>query len=145
MKNGLYHREVYWEKEIQKQIAAALNSGLPLKFDDHAIDKKYERKISINGITKEKLKNGYCFEAEVKNNKVVKFAIRYGYNDTDDLASVWNPKSDCLYCKTIWINKKNDKHITLDESKYVSYPNKDMQHISISLGDVINEQNNNNK
>lgn len=142
MENGLYHYEVFWEEEIQKQIDAALNSGLPLKFDDHAIENKFKRQISINGITVKKLKNGYCFEATVKNDKVIKFVIRYGYNDIYDLASVWHPRTDCLYCKTIWLNKKDDKHITLDESKYVTYKNKEnSQHISISLADYINQKN----
>lgn len=143
MQDGLYHYEVYWEDEIQKQIDTALNSGLPLQFDPHAIANKYKRKISISGITVEKLKNGYCFEAAVKNNKVIKFVIRYGYNDTYDLSSVWHPKSDCLYCKTIWLNKKDDKHITLNENNYVTYNNNNVQHISISIGDLINQQKNN--
>ena len=144
MENGLYHCEVFWEKEIQNQIDTALNSGLPLQFDEHAIDNKYKRKISLSGITLDKLKKGYCFEASVKNDKVVKFVIRYGYNDVFDIASVWIPKPDCLYCKTIWLNEKNDKHITLDEKKYVAYKNKNnTPHISISLGDLINQQKNN--
>lgn len=140
MENGLYHCEVYWEAEIQKQIDAALNSGLPLRFDEHAVDKKYERKISISGITLDKLKKGYCFEAAVQKNKVIKFVIRYGYNDIYDLCSVWHPCADCLYCKTVWLNKKDDKHYTLDENKYVKYKNKKDVHISVSLGDLINQQ-----
>ena len=144
MEDGLYHFELNWNEEIQKQIDDALNSDLPLKFDAHAIDKKFSRKISTNGITKQKLKKGYCFEAKVENDKVIKFVIRYGYNDIDDLCSVWIPKDICLYCKTIWLNKKDDKHITLDESKYVAYKNeKNVQHISISLSDLINQQKNN--
>lgn len=143
MKDGLYHYEVYWEDKIQNQIDAALNSGFPLQFDKHAIENKYKRKISINNITIEKLKNGYCFEAEVKRDKVVKFVIRYGYNDIYDICSVWQPNVDCLYCRTIWLNKKNDKHLTLDENKYVQYKNIKDTHISISLSDLINQQKSN--
>ena len=68
----------------------------------------------------------------------------HNYRHIDDLCSVWIPKDICLYCKTIWLNKKDDKHITLDESKYVAYKNeKNVQHISISLSDLINQQKNN--
>lgn len=146
MQDGLYHYEVYWNEKIQHQILIALNSKLPLKFDSHAIENKFARKISISGITIEKLCGGYCFEAEVNKNKVVKFVVRYSYNDIYDLCSVWIPKQDCLYCKTIWLNKKNDKHYTLDERKYISYDNNknNSQHISISLGELINQQINNN-
>ena len=142
MKNGLYHCEVYWEKDIQNQIDKALNSELPLHFADHAIENKFARHISIDGITRQKLKAGYCFEATVKNNRVIQFVIRYGYDNTFDICSVWMPHSDCLFCKTIWLNKKDDKHITLDESKYVAYKNNNMQHISTSLGDLIAQQKN---
>lgn len=142
MENGLYHYEVYWDEEIQKQINSVLNSNLPLKFDIHAINNKFKRKISTNGITIDKLKQGYCFEAAVNNNRVIKFVIRYGYNDTYDLSSVWYPQNNCLYCKTIWLNKKDDKHYTLDECKYVSYSNKNIQHISVCIGELINHQKN---
>lgn len=143
MEDGLYHNELYWTEEIQNQIDAALNSELPLQFDDHAIENKYKRQISISGITIEKLKNGNCFEAQVKNNKVIKFVIRYGYNDIYDLSSVWRQKTYCLYCITIWLNKKDDKHVTLDASKYVEYRDEqNLQHISLSLGDLINRQKN---
>lgn len=140
MEDGIYHYEVYWEEEIQNQIDDVLNSGLPLRFDGHAINNKYKRKISISSINTEKLKNGYCFEAEVKKNKVVKFVIRYGYNDIYDLSSVWQPNVDCMYCRTVWLNKKNDKHVTLDENKYVKYKNKNNKHIGICLGDLINQK-----
>ena len=145
MKDSLYHCEVYWNENIQHQIEKALSSELPLIFDSHAIDNKFERKISISRITIKKLSLGYCFEAKVYKNKVVKFVIRYGYDDIYDLCSVWIPKSDCLYCKTIWLNKKDDKHYTLDEKKYVSYDNNknNSKHISVCLGDLINRQINN--
>lgn len=106
IKNGLYHCEVYWEDEIQNQIDAALNLELPLKFDEHAIDNTYERNISISGIKMQKLKNGYCFEAEVKNNKVIKFVIRYGYDDTYDLSSVWY---SAYFSKFRRVNKPKQK------------------------------------
>ena len=77
MKDGDYHCEVYWPNDIQVQIDKTLNSGLHLQFSAHAINNKFERKISTSNITIEKLKNGICFEATVKNNKVTKFVIRY--------------------------------------------------------------------
>ncbi len=144
MKDGDYHCEVYWPNDIQVQIDKTLNSGLHLQFSAHAINNKFERKISTSNITIEKLKNGICFEATVKNNKVTKFVIRYGFNDIYDLSSVWMPKSDCLFCKTIWLNKKDDKHETLIKNNYVTYNyENDIQHISIRIGDLINNSKNN--
>lgn len=142
MEDGLYHFEVYWNEKIQKQIDVVLNSGLPLRFDAHAIENKFKRKISTDRITIEKLKKGYCFEAEVKKDKVVKFVIRYNYNVTYDLATVWRPRADCLYCVTVWLNESHDKHYTLDSNKYVigKIDEKNEQHISLGLGDVINQQ-----
>lgn len=115
MENGLYHREVYWTDDVQKQIDVALNSGLQLQFSNHAIDKEFIRQIPTSSITIDKLKNGECFEVLMENNKVIKFVIRYGFDDIYDLSSVWIPNSDCLFCKTIWLNKKTDKHKTLDK------------------------------
>ena len=143
MEDGLYHFEEYWNEEIQKQIDTALNSGLPLRFDGHAIENKFKRKISIDGITVEKLKKGYCFEAEVKKDKVIKFVIRYNYNTDYDLATVWRLRTDCLYCVTVWLNASDDKHYSLDPSKYVTgnSDEKNDKHISsLSLGDLIRLQ-----
>ena len=54
------------------------------------------------------------------------------------------PKSDCLFCKTIWLNKKDDKHETLIKNNYVTYNyENDIQHISIRIGDLINNSKNN--
>lgn len=140
MKDGLYHVEVFWEEEIQNQINALLNLNFPLKYDAHAKENMLKRGISTSGVNLEKLNGGYCFEAEVKRSKVIKFVIRYGYNDTMDLCSVWLPKKDCLYCKTIWLNEKDDKHYTLDANKYVSDNNEHkISHISVSISDLINQ------
>lgn len=121
MENGLYHYDVFWEIELQKQINSILNSNLPLKFSCHALENKLKRKISTSNITLDYLKSGFCFEAEVNTNKVVKFAIRNDYNNAFDISSVWIINSDCLFCKTIWLNNRNDKHSTLDKNKYVTY------------------------
>lgn len=138
MENGLYHREVYWTDDIQKQIDVALNSGLQFQFSNHAIDKEFIRQIPTSSITIDKLKNGECFEVLMENNKVIKFVIRYGFDDIYDLSSVWIPNSDCLFCKTIWLNKKTDKHKTLDKKNYVTYKSNEIQHISSSIGEILN-------
>ena len=70
MENGLYHREVYWTDDVQKQIDVALNSGLQLQFSNHAIDKEFIRQIPTSSITIDKLKNGECFEVLMENKKI---------------------------------------------------------------------------
>ena len=111
---------------------------MQLQFSNHAIDKEFIRQIPTSSITIDKLKNGECFEVLMENNKVIKFVIRYGFDDIYDLSSVWIPNSDCLFCKTIWLNKKTDKHKTLDKKNYVTYKSNEIQHISSSIGEILN-------
>jgi len=71
----------------------------------------------------DKYKFGYLFEVETDDyDRVVKFVIRIPYNDRYDCVSVFRTTDDSskLLMVTAWLNDKDDKHYTLDKTKYTS-------------------------
>ncbi len=55
-------------------------------------------------------------EVEVINNKVTKMVFRTKYDATFDIIIVMNLPD--LSVRTVWLNKRSDKHRTLDRNKY---------------------------
>lgn len=57
-------------------------------------------------------------EVETINDTPVKGVYRFSYDDTYDLCMAIMYENNRV--KTLWLNKKDDKHKTLDVSKYFS-------------------------
>jgi len=111
LKDGLYHKEVYMpEVEIISSIEQ-------VNYTLHALDAAESDPYDVII-----LKNEYDFsksdtiEIEVKDNEVIKLVSRFDYNNEYDLIVVIVPQNKNV--KTLWLNEKNDTHLTLDTSKY---------------------------
>ena len=63
------------------------------------------------------IRKGDLFEVGVTGNTVTKMAVRMPYDDRIDLIIVFKPRDG--FVKTVWANEKNDKHRTLNRSRYI--------------------------
>lgn len=61
-------------------------------------------------------KEAKVIEISVENGIIEKILYRTRYNDSHDLCLVVIPGVNRV--KTVWLNKRSDKHSTLDRSKY---------------------------
>jgi len=107
----LYHREIGFPKNV-KLFTGVFN----LSYSFHA---KSAANSDIYGLMElpETLDvtTGTPVEIEVENGIVVKSVYRAGYDDELDMVIVLKSNG---FVKTVWFNKKSDKHNTLDHSKY---------------------------
>ena len=62
----------------------------------------------------------YLYEIETRHkNYLIKAVLRTSYDDNRDINIVFGKRdNNKLMVKTAWLNKKTDKHYTLDCSKY---------------------------
>lgn len=74
----------------------------------------------INLPTQLDTNNAKCIEVEILNGKVSKLVYRIKYNNAVDLVLVVVPYITEFKVKTVWLNKIEDKHATLNISKYIA-------------------------
>ncbi len=110
----LYHSEVYFPEKLK----AAIPQSVTLAYSGHALRACLNDRYGyINGPRWIDTTKGHVFEAEVINGKLVKFCIRMSYDALHDISIV--VAHDTQYVvKTLWLNRKTDKHRTLDKNKY---------------------------
>lgn len=58
-------------------------------------------------------------EVGMEAGRVKKVVVRTSLDQKNDVIYVLIPGPSAWLVKTVWINEKNDKHKTLDRSKYV--------------------------
>ena len=116
----LYHKDVFWNNNFENESKKLVNSVKYISFHlkEHLknLDKKHIYKMSDiwNCLNKIKQNQGYLFEVETENGKVIKSVYRVTLNNEYDLCLV------IRYSKiiTAWLNKTNDIHKTLNINKY---------------------------
>jgi hypothetical protein len=120
--NGLYHKQLKWYNSFDFEIKQILKLNNPYKLSYHAITQcndEWRRQYDISTIDNIDVLNGDVFEVEITSGKISKFCIRCKYNNKYDITLVIIPKNDCLFIKTLWLNKFKDNHKTLLYNKYV--------------------------
>ena len=110
-RDGLYHKEIRLPKISFRDIEVVLN------YSYHAIEAaesdrfgKVELPYSINFNRVE------LVEVEIHKGRVNKLVVRKHHDSLNDLVLV--VLVDTLKVKTVWLNRKNDNHRTLDARKY---------------------------
>lgn len=112
---SLYHREVGFPACVE------LPKGkFSLEWSEHA---QQQCVMDINGaikVTPTIILDPYrIFEVQLsQDQKIEKFAYRTRYNGRCDITYVFIPQGENLFIKTVWLNRRSDKHFTLDVSKY---------------------------
>lgn len=142
----LFHEEVYLNDNMRDIARRVLSNAENIIYTTHVME-HFNESSSRYGYTesdlhslindKEKLSSGSMFEVELNkciNNKnfswkVSKFVVRYALDDEHDISVVFRPNYNfhtnrydpkTLKVITAWINKKDDLHNTLDESRYTT-------------------------
>lgn len=129
---SLYHREVYWKNYFDKESKKIINS-IDITNPNHIsyhllqhicgndIDYLERRKhnIDIVSLTSQIIglqgsTSVFPFEVEVNNGHVTKCVVRAEYDENRDISIAFRYRK----VVTAWLNNKNDKHRTLDDSKY---------------------------
>ena len=131
IKTNLYHKKVFWKKHFDKALCFLVTSDT-IKVSSHIKGNTSNwcdhNKININKLIaivygcKNRINKHYLFEVETEYNtvtgfeKVTKAVIRTEYNCNKDIIIVLRKN----IIVTAWLNDKDDKHITLDDKKYVN-------------------------
>lgn len=103
----LFHKDIGIPKFLSMPRA-----GAPLKFGAHSIQALRDDNVTP---PKELPVDYKLIETEWTDGRVSKWVVRFGIDATDDLVLALNPDYSV---RTAWVNKKSDKHSTLDKRKY---------------------------
>ena len=128
MRDGLYHSDIYLPAEI---LTPWLGLRWRILYGTHAaraaLDDRYGRLRALP--TDLQIEPWMVFEAEVEDGELIKVCVRIGEGFTVegsegpvDLSLVLSSSrtaNGSLFVRTLWLNQRNDKHHTLDASKYV--------------------------
>jgi hypothetical protein len=88
-------------------------------YSQHALNAKSDRYGTIELPETITFSGENVFEVEIENNRVTKMAVRLPYKNDCDLCVVFLMGSG--FVKTVWLNKHEDTHKTLNLSKYSSH------------------------
>ena len=111
----MYYKEVGFPSSIE------LPSGKrSVEWSEHAIrEAEYDINGKIRYIDNIILDSYRIFEVETdKDGQITKFAYRTRYNAKCDVIYVFMQKGNNLFIRTAWLNRRSDKHTTLNLSKY---------------------------
>lgn len=123
--NKLYHKEIYFPNcNYKAYIEEIINK--PYILSHHVLEwletPNRSHNITLKGLNyaiyKIRRTNAQPFEIEMKDDKIVKCAIRIKYNNKQDITVVFLDKGDFTKIKTCWLNKNGDFHKSLDITKY---------------------------
>lgn len=113
--NGTYHKAIFLPKIKYP------NREIELTPSRHALEQAGKDRYGLIRIpARINFNNVDIIEVEIQAGKVFKVVIRMPYNNTCDL--VMPILINGAIIKTVWLNRKNDKHETLDHTKYIQKP-----------------------
>lgn len=114
---GLFHSELGFPSTFRPPTGVR-----PLQYSHHAkqaaTDDRYGNIELPSNLNLDEMK---LIEVGVENGSVSKFLYRGKMDDTRDICIVVIPKprGEKWFVKTVWINENNDKHRSLDVTKYL--------------------------
>lgn len=112
-----------WHSDIRLPAGFTAPRGRwPLNYSQHAIRASFSDHYGEIRILKSLTMSRFdVVEVETLDGEVVKLVIRGSYNeDFDIVMAVMPTASNTFFVKTVWLNRKNDRHATLDRNRYVS-------------------------
>ena len=124
--NRLYHKKVYWHKSFDVLAKELFNKNYSLHLFEYLLystDKHDMTMRELDRIIDELIDNKRCYflyEVETQaKDKITKCVLRTGYDLDRDISIVFaTSKDNKNIVKTAWLNRKDDRHTTLDKSKY---------------------------
>jgi len=116
-----YHKKIYFPINNQERLSAFCDNlnNKQWQFTKHTLDNLKYRNIDKTGlllyIKERQLRVGNIFEYYEENNIIIKACFRLAYNEIFDIILVINNVKSII---TIYLNLKEDRHYTLNESIY---------------------------
>ena len=111
MRDGLYHYTIGFPRV---RLPVGL---LPLRYSKHAQREMLsDRYAIINPPATLDVGKAKIIELETFRGEAVKFVARIPHSPKHDLVLVVKPDG---FVKTVWLNERNDRHSTLNKSKYL--------------------------
>lgn len=121
LQNGIYNKVVYWPEELQIKIAAYQQFKYFLRPTHHYFTRCKKWHLPFNCY--KALMYGEVIEAEIQNNCLMKMVIRLPdkKNKNISLCAVIIPCPGIgkAIVKTVWLNKTDDNHSTLNKNNYI--------------------------
>jgi hypothetical protein len=112
----LYHKAVFWPKG---KLRALQGRSLPLSYGRHALaESTADRYGAIQAPASIVFDEHAVIEMECNGKFPTKVVVRLPYNGDCDLILVVQLGETEFFVKTMWLNKRDDNHRTLDRSKY---------------------------
>ena len=150
MKDGLYHRNIYWHAEFdtffEKHKIEKIN------FTRHVRENQYtagKRVYDFNDITLDFLKKGIIIEVEIFEGEIKKILVRNKYKAGNDICIALAINDNELNCKTCYLNQQGDEHYNLNPDKYITADEDEKEEPPTSAGatiaDIIRYKNERNK
>lgn len=105
----IFHRDAYGLPKFRER-------DMELRYGRHALDRAAEKGIVLP------LKISLTLKSVVEidlTEQEPKYTIRVPYNHLNDAVFVVFKSG---FCKTVWLNRKTDRHGTLDKSRYSRVP-----------------------
>ena len=110
----LYHKDIYIPENIKEQLP---DKPIKLVYSRHAEDARHnDRYGEVTKLSWLNPAEAEVIEVEVIGGKIIKVVYRLKMDDTLDQCVVVNVPEGLV--RTVWANRRNDNHKTLNKSKY---------------------------
>lgn len=116
-----FHRKIYFEKDAEGELNALCERLNAKKwgYTIHALENIKQRELNIEGVLRHiktiKFEKDKAFEYYKKGNKIEKAVFRFPFDVGRDVCVVVDKDKTLV---TLYMNNKNDEHITLNKSIY---------------------------
>jgi hypothetical protein len=107
---GLYHKDVFMPPISLPQ------GKFNLRYYQHAVEVANRRHIPLLGVLD--TKNAEVVEVKTKGAIPEKVVFRIPFDNGDHLCLAVETTRDTWWVRTLWKNRADDNHETLDTSKY---------------------------
>lgn len=116
---SLYHKNIRLPENIDSLYGQEFLTVLSKHVQKETTQDKYTESFYVPEIVI--ITDDNLIEVELnESGKMVKCMIRLEYNHKFDICIVLQPETqDSALVRTAWLNRHDDNHFTLDESKYI--------------------------
>ena len=126
--NKLYHESVYMKDEDKERAMRIERTLRKIRLSKH-FQRHLEMQDRKHELTKHKVKRSIItiiktpkvpFEVEYDEQSYFKFVVRVEYDEIHDISIVFLVQKQDKFplIKTAWLNRKDDKHHTLNRTRY---------------------------
>lgn len=126
--NKLYHESVYMKDENKERAMRFEGSLRKVRLSKH-FQRHLEMQDKKHELTKQGVKRSIItiiktpkapFEVEYDEQSYFKFVVRVEYDEIHDISIVFLKQKQDKFplIKTAWLNRKDDKHHTLNRDRY---------------------------